>query len=402
MVANGRTGEDVLGRILDRSHRLHPDDLVRMVAEEAAAAGLHELVACVVDHDQRLLIPLPGPHNHLVPEPLGIDTTIAGRAYRQLVPFETDDPTGRRRVWVPMLDGAERAGVIGVRPDPVDDEALILMGRVAALLAELIVSKWTFGDSLEITRRRRDMDLAAELRWALLPPLSFESPRVAVSGVLQPAYQIAGDAFDYAINGDTVHLAIIDAMGHGLEASRIANLAVCAYRNARRRLADIYETFRFMDQMVAEQFGDERFVTGQLGTLDLASGRLRWISAGHPRPLLLRNHTVIGEIPVEACLPIGLGDVAGEAVETALEPGDVVVFYTDGVTEARNEADELFGVDRLGDMLERAASAGEPLSETVRRLSHAVLTHQSTQLRDDATLLAVKWQGPDGGPPADT
>jgi len=118
---------------------------------------------------------------------------------------------------------------------------------VASIAAELIVSKSCFGDNLVLACRLRDMDLAAELRWATLPPLTYTRDRVAISGLLEPAYEIAGDAFDYAVNGDVAHLAVVDAMGHGLEASRMANLAIASYRHSRRRGLDLIGTFQAMD-----------------------------------------------------------------------------------------------------------------------------------------------------------
>ena len=108
-----------------------------------------------------------------------------------------------------------------------------------SITAALVVSKSSYGDNLVLTRRLRDMDLAAEMRWSMLPPLTFTNDRVALAGMLEPAYEIAGDAFDYAVNGDVAHVAIIDAMGHGLEASRMANLAVGSYRHSRRHAREV-------------------------------------------------------------------------------------------------------------------------------------------------------------------
>lgn len=387
----GDDGDDaLLGRLIDASHDLHPDAIQTVTARLAADAGLAGLRLFLVDHDQFLLIPLDEG------DPLDIDSTIAGRAYRtvRIVESEPDDSNrGLLRLWVPLLDGAERVGVLCVDVDHVDDAVRRRCRRLAGLVAELIVSKEAYGDGLEQRRRRREMDLAAELRWALLPPLTYTGPHVAVSGVLQPAYKVAGDAFDYALNGDVVHVAIIDAMGHGLEASRIANLAISAYRNARRGGMDLVGMLGTIDRVVAEQFGEERFVTGQLSVLDLPSGRLDWVNAGHPRPLLLRHTTVVGELQAESCLPMGLGDVPAGVSVSHLEPGDRVLFYTDGAVEATNAAGEQFGRDRLADHLERVAASGEPLAEMLRRLSHDVLTHQGTHLNDDATLVIVEWRG---------
>lgn len=390
--------QGVLGEILERSHLLHPDELVCLAREVLGRLGVSDASICSVDYDQTALVPLPADPTDAV-EPYPIDSTLPGRAYRTSTVVE-GDADGGRRLWIPMVDGAERAGVLGVTVAAVDEALLRQLQHVASLLGELLVSKRRYGDTLERARRTRPMDLAAELRWSLLPPLTFACPTVSIAGILQPAYLIAGDAFDYGVSGDTAHIAILDAMGHGLEASCIASLAVAAYRNARRRRQTLLETYRFVDEIVADQFGAERFVTGQLVQLDLPSGALRWVSAGHPRPLLVRGRNVVGEIPSTSSLPLGLGEVSAEVVDTGLEPNDRVLFYTDGVVEAYNDAGEEYGLDRLADMLGRASAAGEAASETVRRLSHSVLTHQGTDLRDDATLLLVEWLGTGASEPA--
>jgi serine phosphatase RsbU (regulator of sigma subunit) len=211
--------------------------------------------------------------------------------------------------------------------------------------------------------------------------------------VLEPAYDIAGDTFDYAVNGDTTHIVIIDAIGHGLEAARIANLAVAAYRHGRRRGLDPTGIYRTMDEAISDQFGTEKFATAQLATLALSTGRLLWVNAGHPPPMVLRRNRRI-DLTSEPCLPVGLAlDEAPTVNESQLEPGDLVLFFTDGVIEARSAEGEEFGRDRLGDLLTRAAAAEQTPAETVRRLAHAVLDHQAGVLEDDGTLLLLVWHG---------
>ncbi|MDQ3898531.1 MAG: serine/threonine-protein phosphatase, partial [Actinomycetota bacterium] len=298
------------------------------------------------------------------------------------------------RLWVPLMDGADRVGVLGVTVAAVDQVTIDRALHIASITAGLVVSKSAFGDTLVLTRRRRETDLAAEMRWSMLPPLTFTNDRVAIAGMLEPAYEIAGDAFDYAVNGDVAHMAIIDAMGHGLEASRMANLAVGSYRHSRRHGMDLVQTFTAMDAVVADQFGLERFVTGQLATLDLAGGRLEWVNAGHPRPLLLRGRRPIEDLACETSLPLGLGSVPVQVAEVSLEPGDSVLFLTDGVIEARSPDGDLFGRSRLSRLWADAATSGEVPAEVMRKLGHSVLDHQKGRLQDDATLLLVVWTGP--------
>ena len=364
------------------------------VAAQMAILGMTDVSLYLVDLDQRLLVPL-GPGETTPAQHLDIDSTVAGQAFRtQRIQFETAADGADTRVWAPLMDGADRIGVLGTTVSEADDVTTQRVMHMASITAGLVVLKSSHGDSLVLTRRLRDMDLAAELRWSLLPPLTFTNDRVAVAGMLEPAYEIAGDAFDYAVNGDVAHLAIVDAMGHGLEASRMASLAVGSYRHSRRRGLDLEATFSAMDTVVAAQFGTERFVTGQLVRLDLETGRLTWVNAGHPRPLLWRDGAPADNLHCETSLPLGLGYVPAEVAQVSLEPGDAILFLTDGVLEARSPDGEFFGRDRLARMWLEAATGGQLPAEVLRRLCHGILDHQKGRLQDDATLLMVVWTGP--------
>lgn len=387
------SGEEVLGSLLEGSHKLHPDELAEAVRDHARRLGATTARLYLVDLEQRVLVPLPLGDDQHPGELLDIDSTLAGRAFRSQEQFQGEGDDCERRLWIPLLDGAERIGVMSVTLPSVDEVGLRRFGWLASLTAQLIVSKSNYGDTLVLARRRQQMRLAAEMRWALLPPLTFSSDFVEIAGVVEPAYEVAGDSFDYAVNGDIAHLAIFDAMGHGLEASHMANVAMATHRNGRRAGADLTATFVAIDAAVTAAFGPEHFVTGQLAELNLATGTLAFVTGGHPRPILLRGTTIVGELTGDVCTPMGLGR-APVVSEIQLEPGDRVVFYTDGVVEARSPAGEEFGLARLGDLLGRAASAQELPAEMMRRLTHSVLAHEAGQLLDDATLLMVGWRRP--------
>ena len=385
----------VMGSLLQKSHRMAPDDVAPVVADHLRSLGMSDPALFVVDLDQRLLVPLLSPNEDVAEEPLDMERSLAGQAFRTQQVTREPAPAGEgTRLWVPLLDGADRVGVMTVTVAVADEVTERWARHMASITAELIVSKSAFGDHLVLARRLRDMDLAAEMRWAMLPPLTFINDRVAVAGILEPAYEIAGDSFDYAVNGDLAHLAIVDAMGHGLEASRMANLAVGSYRHSRRHGLSLVETFAAMDSVAAEQFGPEKFVTGQLSRLDLSTGCMSWVNAGHPRPLLWRQGELVDDLHCETSLPLGLGYVPTEVAQVSLQPGDAVLFFTDGVVEARSPQGDLFGRDRLGRLWLEAAAAGDLPAEILRRLCHSVLAHQQGQLQDDATLLLLVWTGP--------
>lgn len=371
------------------------------MARAARQVGLRHARILLSDLEQRVLIPFVGDRDDPVAEEeqQSIDGSLAGRAYRSESVVVGEPSDGTTTAWFPLLDSAERLGVLVAVADAFDDELIARTKAFTSLVGELVATKSSYGDVIPRTRRTREVTLSAELRWAMLPPLTYTGRNVTISAVLEPAYEIAGDMFDYAVNGDVGHLAIIDAVGHGLEAARIANLAVVAYRHGRRRDASLAELYRAMDAALVDQFGDDKFATAQLASLTLSTGRLRWLNAGHPPPLLLRKlHRV--DLTSDVSLPIGLGvgiedpDRVPELAVVDLEPGDLVLFFTDGVIEARSPEGEEFGRDGLADLFARVAASAQPPAEIVRRLSHAVLDHQQGALQDDGTLLLLVWHGP--------
>jgi serine phosphatase RsbU (regulator of sigma subunit) len=212
-----------------------------------------------------------------------------------------------------------------------------------------------------------------------------------IAGLLEPAYDIAGDAFDYAVGDGDLQFAIIDGMGHGIASTLLTGLAVGAYRHARRNGATIQEIHMAIDRALTDYYGDDSFATGIIGKLATTTGRLEWSCAGHPPPLLLRGRKVVAELTNTPMVPFGLGGGPPELSATDLEPDDAVLLYTDGVTEARTADGDLFGLDRLIDLLEREAASGQPPEEILRRLVRAVIDYEPGGLRDDATLLLAQW-----------
>jgi serine phosphatase RsbU (regulator of sigma subunit) len=308
-------------------------------------------------------------------------------------------PGDQNVLWIPLLDGAERLGVLEVVGDqPWDDRAVEDGVAVASLLAELIVTRGLYSDTVERVRRRQPMRLAAEMLRAQLPPLSYSTGHLLISGILEPCYDVGGDAFDYAVNDDVAHLALFDAAGHGsvggMRAVILVSLALAAYRNARRTGFDLTGTYHHIDDAVRAH-DRAGLITAVLGELNQRTGMLRVISAGHPGGIVLRGGKVVKALPTPTALPVSLGDRrAPVVVEESLEPGDRVLLYTDGIVEARSTDGEEFGIGRLADFAVRAMADRLPLPETARRLVQAILAYQDDRLQDDATVLLAEWRGP--------
>jgi len=157
-------------------------------------------------------------------------------------------------------------------------------------------------------------------------------------------------------------------------------------------MLDLPDMVAEINAAIAYQFGASRFATAVLARLDLDTGRLRWINAGHPQPLIVRGTSVVRPPHCPPARPLGLQDTKAVCCETRLEPGDRLLLYTDGITEARAPDGEFFGEQRLTDFITTAVAAGEPAPETVRRLMRHVLTHQADQLQDDASIIVLEWR----------
>jgi hypothetical protein len=351
-------------------------------------------VVYLADFAHQVLIPVPTATTEVAPAVEPIPSTMAGRAFITSQPVTAERDDGMR-VWVPLVHGAMRTGVLAVTvPDASDDtvHGIEMLGVFAGLA---LAANAPLTDLSHLRRRGRAMSLAATMQWGLMPPLSAASDRASVAGALEPAYDIAGDGFDYAINADTVDFAIFDGMGHGVASSMLTGLAVGAYRHGRRELSTVSGMHAAIETAVSEQYDGEAFATGILGRLSTVTGEFEWSCAGHPAPLLLRERNVVAELGCEPALPFGLGDQTPVVGLRTLQPGDAVLLYTDGVVEARTPDGEEFGLARLIDLLEREAASGRTGDELLRRLVRAVLDHHVDELRDDATLLLVQWVGAD-------
>jgi len=382
-----------------------PYELASLIDRCARRLGARSAVAYLTDLQQQMLIPFvsrtgPGDDSQLIE--LSIDATLAGRAFQSFEMQVQDAGVEGRRVWLPMLLGTDRLGVLGVVLDDaaaLDEDAgrlVAMLARLAAASASLLASKLPYGDTLVRLRRRAEMGLAAEMQYLLLPPLTFASRPVTLAAALEPCYYVAGDTIDYAVDAGRTRVAMFDGMGHGLQSAQCAVLTVAAYRNARRCGRTLTETMEAIDATLFEGLGGEVFSTAVLLELDTDTGLLQWANAGHPEPLLLRGGKFIKPLMVEPRSPLGLGYLGGNDSPSIgheqLEPGDRILLFTDGVVEARSPDGDFFGVERLADLVVRHLAGGLSAPETIRRVVREILEHQQDQLSDDASLLLLEWR----------
>ena len=297
------------------------------------------------------------------------------------------------RVLAPVTERGEMIGLLEfLLPTEPDGEAVEEVAQLGHLLAFVVIANRRHTDLYEWGQRTRPLSLSAEIQHRLLPgPQTCEAGAFRLAGWLEPAAGIAGDTFDFSLARDVLHLSLTDAMGHGVAAALSATLCVASLRNTRNEGAALLEQVASANLALFEHAtvsGLEDFVTGLVGRLDLRTGSMEMVNAGHVSPYQARGSDItVVELPVD--LPLGLfADTTYRATEIVLRPGDRLVLVTDGMLE-RNAA----GLD-LGVAIAETRMLHP--REAVRALADHVLDVTDNVLADDATVLCVDWLGDHG------
>ena len=233
----------------------------------------------------------------------------------------------------------------------------------------------------EMTREAREARL---IQQALLPKASPSVAGFDVSGLSIPVGAVGGDWYDFIpMDKGRWGLVLADVSGKGTAAA----LLMSATRGILRSLAEAAcspgEVLTKLNRLLVEDFPAGRFVTMIYGVLDPAKRTLTFANAGHLRPLLITG-TSARFVDVERGIPLGLGSGDFSEVEVNLPPGSRLVFYSDGITEAENPADEEYGLARLQEHFSRTDASAESLLEDVRSFANGA------GLRDDASVILVK------------
>jgi serine phosphatase RsbU (regulator of sigma subunit) len=298
--------------------------------------------------------------------------------------------------WLVLAPVTERGEAIGVLemtlPNRPDTATRGSIARLAHVLAFVVIANRRHTNLYEWGQRTRPLSLSAEIQHQLLPgPQTCEAGAFTLAGWLEPAAAIAGDTFDFCLARDLLHLSLTDAMGHGVAAALAATLCVASLRNARNEGASLFEQVAQTNQSLFDHLSSsalEDFVTGLIGRIDLRTGSMDLVNAGHVAPYLFRGpdpRTL--ELPVD--LPLGLfRETTYRTGHLGLEPGDRLVLVTDGMLE-RNAV----SVDLPATI---AQTRSLHPREAVRALADVVLDATGHALSDDATVMCLDWHGGHG------
>ncbi|MFJ7073726.1 PP2C family protein-serine/threonine phosphatase [Streptomyces sp. NPDC098781] len=370
-------------------HRL-VDAVREVLRDEYGATSVQLFLADYGLATLQPVLPAQGP-----PESVPTHVGPAGRAFGSQEPFVEKLTDGEVCLHLPVTVRGDRLGVLAVTMPSADraEEGLEELADVAQVLGHEVIVADRDTDLYVRARRTDRLTLAAEMQWQLLPGRSCTRPEYALGAQLEPAYAIFGDNFDWSASADGLMLYITNGMGEGIEASLLTNLGINALRNARRAGLSIEDQAALADQAVFAQYRGDAYLSVLLVDLDLRRGRLRIIDAGSPRMLRLRGRSATF-VDLEAQLPLGMFEETDYVShEIDIEPGDRLVFASDGVHAVAAPGGERYGERSLARAI--VSTSLLPAAEVPRAVLRELAGHRGTPVADDdALVVCLDWFGP--------
>ena len=242
----------------------------------------------------------------------------------------------------------------------------------------------------ERQRMEQELAIARDIQQALLPHGLNDFPHLDVTGVQYPCHAVGGDYFDvFPISEDRTAFLIADVSGKGLGAALLTTMLQGALSGMTLG-TDPVRVFNHINKFLCEHSEVGRYATVFFGIVD-RDGTLEFIRAGHPSPLLIR-HGVVSDLYTEGSFPVGLiADAEFTASSMKLEPGDTLVLFSDGIIEAENAHRELYGFERLHDVLTGWKDDALPALQKIVFESIDGFSRGAAQ-SDDMTLLVVRYR----------
>ena len=238
----------------------------------------------------------------------------------------------------------------------------------------------------------QDVELAAQVQRMFLPTRPPSIPGLEIAGMMRPARGVSGDYYDYIPIGEhRIQIVIADVAGKGVPAALLMSATAAAVQLEAREKRDMLEVVSRLNSGLHSLSDSSRYVTLLLADIDARHRSLRYVNCGH-NPALLFQAKTHDVVPMNSsCFPIGMFDSESCAISSAhLTTGDVLVLYTDGVTEAENSLGEEFGMVRLSELIRR----GHTLSADAL-MNHILVSvtdfSRDVGFADDATILVAKF-----------
>jgi phosphoserine phosphatase RsbU/P len=237
----------------------------------------------------------------------------------------------------------------------------------------------------------KDVELAAQVQRLFLPSGKPAIAGLEIAGMMHPAQGVGGDYYDYIpIDAHTIQFVIADVAGKGVPAALLMSATAAAMRLEANHDRNMLQQVERLNTGIRAVSDAERYVTLLLAEIDTTKRTIHYVNCGHNSALLYRPKTGTLTRMDSSCPPIGLSpEEICELASADLAVGDVVVFYTDGVTEAENRVGEEFGLERLSAVVRHASSLSAD-ELTTEIFNHAANFCSEVGFHDDVTILVVK------------
>jgi serine phosphatase RsbU (regulator of sigma subunit) len=269
-----------------------------------------------------------------------------------------------------------------------DEDDLRVVTALANLAAAKIENSRLLEESLEKRRLEEDMRTAAEIQARLLPTCAPTVPGYDLVGSTRPCRTVGGDYYDFETENDRLLLALGDVSGKGTGAALLMAVLRATVRGHWTD-GDVSAAMGRINKTLCQNVPPNKYVTFFLARLAPLTGELTYVNAGHNPPLLMRAKGGVEKLE-EGGMVLGMFDSVPYAEATVrFEPGDVLLIYSDGLSEAWNEAGDEFGEDRLMELAQahREAPAAD-IHERVLQAVDAFTDH--AKATDDRTLIVLK------------
>lgn len=306
--------------------------------------------------------------------------------------------TGQHMAVAPVLYLNTPVGALAIGSERrLEQEELCELEKLGMSAGAAIRLVERFVDMVAAKRWRKRPTLPAEMQLEMLPPSRLRLPEADIACGIEPAYDVGGDWYDYALRSpNNLLLAIGDPTGQGLAAQVLATTAFGALRNARRSGDDLPRILTFIHDALLKIASPEQFVTMLLMEIDLKTLEMRLVNAGHPIPILIPRDPKAPARPLEAKLvspPAGALKSSDERSDYAvqsirLDPGSRLILYTDGITERRDRTGQMMEVEGFLSIVEKHRN--EPSHQLTRNILREVTARTDAPLADDASVLTIK------------
>jgi serine phosphatase RsbU (regulator of sigma subunit) len=236
----------------------------------------------------------------------------------------------------------------------------------------------------------KEVELAAQVQRLFLPSAKPVIPGLEIAGMMHPARGVGGDYYDYfPVDAHTTQVIVADVAGKGVPAALLMSATAAAMRLEANHDRNMLEQVERLNTGIHSVSDSDRYVTLLVGEIDAQKRTLRYVNCGHNPALLFRAKTGTLSLLNSSCPPIGLSpEEICELASEDLVAGDLLVFYTDGVTEAGNRFGEEFGLERLSAVVQRGSSLSA--EDLMIDIYNDAADFCGDDFNDDVTILVVK------------